>query len=66
MTYKKKNWLITSRNNMFDLYLSVPDGLHYSNMIWVVELSNVINDEEVLKPVQKEDLMPCHHQSGKA
>ena len=66
MTYKKKNWLVVSRDNMFDLYLPVPDGLHYGNMIRVVEFPNVVNGGEVLKPAQKEDLVPRHHRSGKA
>ena len=66
MTYEEKNWLIASRDNMFDLHLLVPDGLHYGNVIQVVEFPNVIYGEEVLKPVWKEDLTPHHHQSGKA
>ena len=66
MTYEKKNWLIASRDNMFDLYLPVPDGLHYGNVIRVVEFPNVVDGGEVLKPAWKEDLAPRHHQSGKA
>ena len=66
MTYKKKNWLIASRDNMFDLYLPVPDGLRYSNVIWVVKFPNVVDGGEVLKPARKEDLTPRHHQSRKA
>ena len=66
MTYEKKNWLVTSRDNMFDLYLLVPDGLRYGNVIRVVEFPNVVDGGEVLKPARKEDLTPCHHRSGKA
>ena len=71
MTYEKKNWLVVSRDNMFDLYLPVPDGLlpdglRYSNVIRVVKFPNVVDGGEVLKPAQKEDLVPCHHRSGKA
>ena len=66
MTYEKRNWLVVSRDNMFDLYLPVPDGLCYGNVIRVVEFPNVVDGGEVLKPAQKEDLMPHHHRSGKA
>ena len=51
---------------MFDLYLPVPDGLRYSNMIRVVEFPNVVDGGEVLKPAWKEDLVPRHHRSRKA
>ena len=66
MTYEKKNWLIASRDNMFDLYLPVSDGLRYGNVIRVVKFPNVVDGGEVLKPAWKEDLAPRHHQSGKA
>ena len=66
MTYEKKNWLVASRDNMFDLYLLAPDGLRYGNVIRVVEFPNVVDGGEVLKPARKEDLAPHHHRSRKA
>ena len=61
MTYEEKNWLATSSNDMFDLYLPIPYGLCYHNVLRMIEFPNVINGGKILEPVWKEYLAPHHH-----